>query len=83
MLAMLERLKQAPLAPYPQRRGRVEGTREGYRSVTFYLRHLIWKVLLQLLENPVGASGQAACVIKGAQIRPGNWQVRAASLFSA
>lgn len=28
MLAMLERLKQAPLAPYPQRRGRVEGTRK-------------------------------------------------------
>lgn len=45
-------------------------------------RHLIWKVLLQLLGNPVGASGQALCVKGAAEIRPRTWQVEAASLFS-
>lgn len=64
--------------------GEVEGDEgKGCRSVTFYLlQALNLKVLLQLLENPVGASGQALCVKGAAEIRPRTWQVEAASLFS-
>lgn len=42
-------------------------------AITFYHKHLIWKVLLRSLENPMGASGQAH--ICDARSREQTWEM--------